>query len=57
MTIIYKRTFMGIHRRRAVADNRRRYHLLRIKGRLGGIRIEHGKEEREHGWSLRVLLE
>ena len=57
MTTIYKRTFMGIHRRRAVADNRRRYHLLRIKGRLGGIRTEHGKEEREHGWSLRVLLE
>lgn len=49
MTIIYKRTFVGIHRRRAVADNRRRYHLLRIKGRLGGIKIEHGKG-RERAW-------
>lgn len=39
---------MGIHRRRAVADNSRRYHLLRIKGRLGGIRA--WEKKRESTW-------
>lgn len=45
---------MGIHRRRGVADNRRRYHLLRVKRRLVGLEQTTGKEEREHGGSLRV---